>query len=288
MSLQEVEKVSITILMDNSTDFLLTNSAHAKRPSLIVNERFNLPPPVAEHGFSALINIVKDTKNKAEKISSTYNINSNTFLFDTGVSENGIFTDAESSGNRINSNNILRNTVDLNNANGLDIDINQNRYSDNNCEISNPGALCTTATSALQREHSPGQSTQEQEQNERKDKLGQKEESQPSITSSDRFQTRGIDWMPICTFFQSALYPSCNLLVDSDGTLTDEGDRAFVCIRNGAALAFTAGLNEIPLDLISRGLQYLEGLTGCGGIVNWNKINDIASVPKLLNLIPLP
>jgi hypothetical protein len=43
-------------------------------------------------------------------------------------------------------------------------------------------------------------------------------------------------WMPICTFFQLALYPSCNLLVNSDGTLTDEGDRAFVCIRNGAAL----------------------------------------------------
>jgi len=69
-------------------------------------------------------------------------------------SENGIFTDAESSGNRIESNNILRNTVDLNNANGLDIDINQNRYSYNNCEISNPSALCTTASNALQPEKS--------------------------------------------------------------------------------------------------------------------------------------
>ena len=45
MSLQEVEKVSITILMDNSTDFLLTDSAHAKRHPLIVNEKFNLPVP---------------------------------------------------------------------------------------------------------------------------------------------------------------------------------------------------------------------------------------------------
>jgi 7,8-dihydropterin-6-yl-methyl-4-(beta-D-ribofuranosyl)aminobenzene 5'-phosphate synthase len=95
MSLQEVEKVSITILMDNSTDFLLTNSAHAIRPSLIVNERFNLPPPVAEHGFSALINIVKDNKNKAEKNSSEHNSSSNTFLFDTGVSENGVLHNAD-------------------------------------------------------------------------------------------------------------------------------------------------------------------------------------------------
>jgi 7,8-dihydropterin-6-yl-methyl-4-(beta-D-ribofuranosyl)aminobenzene 5'-phosphate synthase len=89
MSIQEIYQISITILMDNSTDFLLTSSAHAKRPPLIENERFNLPPPVAEHGFSALINIVKDTKNEAEKNSS------NTFLFDTGVSENGVIHNAD-------------------------------------------------------------------------------------------------------------------------------------------------------------------------------------------------
>ena len=100
MSLQEAEKVSITILMDNSTDFLLTNSAHATRPPLIVNERFHLPPPVAEHGFSALVNIVKDIKNKAKENSSIYknsssNNNNKTFLFDTGVSENGVIHNAD-------------------------------------------------------------------------------------------------------------------------------------------------------------------------------------------------
>ncbi|HKG41246.1 MAG TPA: hypothetical protein VKA98_03845 [Nitrososphaeraceae archaeon] len=66
--LQEFEKVSITILMDNSTDFLLTNSAHAIRPRLIVNEKFNLPLPVAEHRFSALVNVVsKYVQIKGEK-----------------------------------------------------------------------------------------------------------------------------------------------------------------------------------------------------------------------------
>src|SRR5215212_472193 len=101
--LQEVEKVSITILMDNSTDFLLTSSAHAVRPPLIVNEKFNLPPPVAEHGFSALVNVVskydqiKGEKNnsvneyKTVKNSSSSN---NTFLFDTGVSKNGVVHNA--------------------------------------------------------------------------------------------------------------------------------------------------------------------------------------------------
>lgn len=101
--LQEVEKVSITILMDNSTDFLLTSSAHAVRPPLIVNEKFNLPPPVAEHGFSALVNVVskyvqiKGEKNnsvneyKTVKNSSSSN---NTFLFDTGISKNGVVHNA--------------------------------------------------------------------------------------------------------------------------------------------------------------------------------------------------
>ncbi|MGA7367622.1 MAG: MBL fold metallo-hydrolase, partial [Nitrososphaeraceae archaeon] len=82
MNLQDVEEVSITILMDNCTDFLLTNSAHAIRPPLIVGEQYNLPAPVAEHGFSALI-------------STLDNDNKNTFLFDTGVSENGVLHNAE-------------------------------------------------------------------------------------------------------------------------------------------------------------------------------------------------
>ena len=61
MSLQEVENVSITILMDNSTDFLLTDSAHAKRPPLIVNEKFNLPVPVAEHGDIFIIKYIENS-----------------------------------------------------------------------------------------------------------------------------------------------------------------------------------------------------------------------------------
>lgn len=68
---------------------------------------------------------------------------------DVGESENGIFVDAQSNGNRIESNDIHENKVDLNNANGLSTDINQNRYSDNNCETSTPSGLCTIVTDAL-------------------------------------------------------------------------------------------------------------------------------------------
>ena len=70
--------------MDNSTDFLLTNSKHAIRPHFIKNEKFILPPPVTEHGFSALISIPKSEQNT-----------DSSFLFDTGVSENGVIHNAD-------------------------------------------------------------------------------------------------------------------------------------------------------------------------------------------------
>ncbi len=88
MSLHEIDQVTVTILMDNSTDLLLTNSDHATRTPLIMNEKFNLPPPIAEHGFSALVNVVKYDRNNNTRG------NSNSFLFDTGVSENGVIYNA--------------------------------------------------------------------------------------------------------------------------------------------------------------------------------------------------
>jgi 7,8-dihydropterin-6-yl-methyl-4-(beta-D-ribofuranosyl)aminobenzene 5'-phosphate synthase len=70
--------------MDNLTDFLLTNSAHAIRPQLIKDEKFALPP-VEEHGFSALIDI-----SESHHRSLSENDNNKKYLFDTGVSENGV------------------------------------------------------------------------------------------------------------------------------------------------------------------------------------------------------
>jgi 7,8-dihydropterin-6-yl-methyl-4-(beta-D-ribofuranosyl)aminobenzene 5'-phosphate synthase len=75
--------------MDNSTDFLLTNSEHVIRPPFIKNDKFVLPPPVAEHGFSALINISKSEQ------SNTYENYNKKLLFDTGVSENGVIHNAD-------------------------------------------------------------------------------------------------------------------------------------------------------------------------------------------------
>jgi 7,8-dihydropterin-6-yl-methyl-4-(beta-D-ribofuranosyl)aminobenzene 5'-phosphate synthase len=83
MLLQGIDHLSVTILMDNYTDRLLPGSLPAIRPPMIMHGRF-LPAPIAEHGFSTILDIrYNDDKKK------------NIFLFDTGVSENGIIFNAD-------------------------------------------------------------------------------------------------------------------------------------------------------------------------------------------------
>jgi 7,8-dihydropterin-6-yl-methyl-4-(beta-D-ribofuranosyl)aminobenzene 5'-phosphate synthase len=99
MTLQEIDKVSVTILMDNSTDLLLTNSTHANRPPLTTNEKFLLPLPIAEHGFSALVEIVVHSEEKKEKNNMgkkiEYKNNNSIYLFDAGPSEDGVIHNAD-------------------------------------------------------------------------------------------------------------------------------------------------------------------------------------------------
>ncbi|HJR85336.1 MAG TPA: MBL fold metallo-hydrolase [Nitrososphaeraceae archaeon] len=98
MKLQEINKVTITILTDNSTDLLLSNSIHVIRPPLMKNEKFNLPVPIAEHGFSALIRISVDSKENDDETNvrkKAENAKNNTLLFDAGPSQNGVIHNAD-------------------------------------------------------------------------------------------------------------------------------------------------------------------------------------------------
>ncbi|HEU5461612.1 MAG TPA: MBL fold metallo-hydrolase [Nitrososphaeraceae archaeon] len=83
--LQRVEEVYITILVDNITDRLLPSLSLVKRPPLISNKRFN-KPPIAEHGFSVLVDISYTNKDRKFK---------HKFLFDTGVSKNGVIYNSD-------------------------------------------------------------------------------------------------------------------------------------------------------------------------------------------------
>lgn len=61
--------------MDNTTDLLLDSNEVAKRPPLYA-DGLMLPPLIAEHGFSALVDVYSDSKQR--------------ILFDTGVSQTGM------------------------------------------------------------------------------------------------------------------------------------------------------------------------------------------------------
>jgi 7,8-dihydropterin-6-yl-methyl-4-(beta-D-ribofuranosyl)aminobenzene 5'-phosphate synthase len=83
MLLHKVDQVSITILVDNYTDILLASSENVQRPPIINKRKNGLLIPIAEHGFSSLVEIKYDNSSKISK-----------FLFDAGVSPDGLITNA--------------------------------------------------------------------------------------------------------------------------------------------------------------------------------------------------
>ncbi len=97
IQLQEIDKISITILIDNYTDRLLQNTSHTLRSPMIRGEKF-LRAPLAEHGFSALIKIHHKHQNENLNKRLEYENDINTFLFDTGVTEEGIILNAANFG----------------------------------------------------------------------------------------------------------------------------------------------------------------------------------------------
>lgn len=76
ITLVEVDSVHVSILCDNSLDIFMAGSEVARRFKLSSNF-FERPLPIAEHGYSALIEVRKG--DKSAKV-----------MFDTGVSKKGI------------------------------------------------------------------------------------------------------------------------------------------------------------------------------------------------------
>ena len=83
--------------MDNFVDYLLPNSSNTTRPQIFCDGKFSINvPPIAEHGFSALIQIFNNTNNKYKNennINDRINrkiIKNSYYLFDAGASEKGV------------------------------------------------------------------------------------------------------------------------------------------------------------------------------------------------------
>src|SRR3954465_15139370 len=84
--LEPVDALSVTVLVDNVTDILLVDQGPARRPAIGSGPR--VPAPVvdlgescdalrAEHGFSALVSVVRGGREHR-------------LLFDTGISPDGM------------------------------------------------------------------------------------------------------------------------------------------------------------------------------------------------------
>jgi hypothetical protein len=92
----------------------------------------------------------------------------------------------------------------------------------------------------------------------------------------------GMDWNKVCNTLQPVLLQSCSGLVNSDGTFTLDGERAYGCIRNGVLLAGGGMAFQLPLPVITAALRVLETPTGCGGIVDWSSINQVSNLGGIL------
>jgi hypothetical protein len=99
-----------------------------------------------------------------------------------------------------------------------------------------------------------------------------------------------IPWSTLCNAQQSQgiLQQSCSDLVDGNGTLTQQGDRAVGCITNGAIITIGANKYHISTDLVKSVLGFIAGPTGCSGIVNLDTIQNFPQFQSLLNALTPP
>ncbi|MDQ6864177.1 MAG: hypothetical protein M3044_10165 [Thermoproteota archaeon] len=94
----------------------------------------------------------------------------------------------------------------------------------------------------------------------------------PGVTGSSHE-----DFASECNAIQGILIQPCNQLVNPDGSLTVDGNKANTCIRNGIVLGLggllLTGGDIGSLPLIKSALQILSSRTGCDGVVNWNTLD---------------
>jgi hypothetical protein len=91
-----------------------------------------------------------------------------------------------------------------------------------------------------------------------------------------------MDWNEVCNTLQPVLLQSSSELVDSDGTFTQDGERAFGCIRNGVLLTGGGIGLQVPIPIITAALRVLETSTGCDGIVDWSSIDQVSNLGGIL------
>ena len=97
--------------------------------------------------------------------------------------------------------------------------------------------------------------------------------------------SNGINWIDICIKLQSAFYKPCSSYVNPDNTLTKDGEAVLKCFKTGGALGVASSFIGLPADIVTRGLNFLAGSTGCGNIVKSDELNKIGDLGNITNLI---
>jgi parallel beta-helix repeat protein len=132
--------INSIILQDNQIAAFLTG---APVTSIQQNIMKNNNIAVASHSGSGIN--VNDNLMEQNALAGVTLVNTDESVINDNKiqgSQNGIFLDAQSTGNTVELNNAHNNVVDVNNANGLGPTVNQNTFSNNNCQVSNPSGLC--------------------------------------------------------------------------------------------------------------------------------------------------
>jgi hypothetical protein len=92
-----------------------------------------------------------------------------------------------------------------------------------------------------------------------------------------------IPWSKICVSGQQYLQQDCSQLIDqSTGGLTADGDKAVGCIRNGVLIAALAEKHGISAPTV---LGLAAPIFGCGGIADLNQMQSSSYVQSLLSLV---
>jgi hypothetical protein len=92
-----------------------------------------------------------------------------------------------------------------------------------------------------------------------------------------------VPWSKICAAGQQYLQQNCSQLVDqSTGALTPEGDKAVGCIRNGALIAALAEKHGISAPTV---VGAAAPIFGCGGIADLNQMQNSPYIQSILNIV---
>jgi hypothetical protein len=97
--------------------------------------------------------------------------------------------------------------------------------------------------------------------------------------------SNGINWLDMCIKLQSAFYKPCSSYVNPDNTLTKDGESVLKCFKTGGALGVASASLGLPADIVTSGLNFLAGSTGCGNILKPGELNKIGDLGNITNLI---